>query len=84
MERVVNESFTSLTCEGEALGTYSTCHDLEVDSTITIYDVKNCRGPVPGVASVVEHIVKYEGVPGTSDPPLPPKDQNTTRKIICI
>lgn len=72
---VINEPLTYLTCEGEAPGTYITCHDLEVDSTLTIYDVKNWGGPVPGVAPVVEHIVVYEGHSGTSDPPLPPKDQ---------
>lgn len=75
-DRVFNESFTVLTCEGEAPGSYITCHELDADSTITMYDVKSCGGPAPGVASVVEHIVIYEGPPGTSDPPLPPNDQD--------
>lgn len=59
IDRVLDEPLASVTCEGEALGTYITKHELEVDLTATIYDVKNCKGPVPGVTSVVEHMVVY-------------------------
>lgn len=82
IDRVLDESLTSLTCEGEAPGTYIACHELDTDSTLTIYDVKNWGGPASGVTPVVEHIVYYEGPSGTKNPPLPPNEQRPQHKHI--